>query len=71
MSWLWKSTAEAARLADRREARFVKIAREAHERARGELGPQKLKPRDWEHGSLPTSDRRDVTAPGPGRIERT
>ena len=48
MFWPWKSLAAAARLASEREARFVRIARQAHERARRDLGPQALKPRDWE-----------------------
>ncbi|NNM71332.1 hypothetical protein [Enterovirga aerilata] len=48
MIWPWRSPAELARRVARREARFVEIARVAYERARGELGPQKLKPRDWE-----------------------
>jgi hypothetical protein len=50
MSWSWRTPIQAAQRAAAREAHFVAIAREAHDRARGHLGPQRLKPRDWEFG---------------------
>jgi hypothetical protein len=50
MSWSWRSPEQAAQRAAAREAHFVAIGREAHERARRNLGPQRLKPRDWEFG---------------------
>ena len=53
MLWPWTSPKSAARLARDRKAGFVRIAREAHERSREELGEQKLKPRDWEDQSGP------------------
>jgi hypothetical protein len=50
-----------------RQARFVRIARAAHECARRDLGPQQLKPRDWEE--QPASDRvqRHTKTPGSWR----
>jgi hypothetical protein len=48
MPWPWNSSERATRLAEDRKARFVQIARDAHERARRELGDQKLKRRDWD-----------------------
>ena len=57
--WPWNSPVEAARRAAAREARFIGIAREAHERARRDLGPQQLKPRDWEAEPALASDRRE------------
>jgi hypothetical protein len=58
--WPWNSPVEAARRAAAREARFIGIAREAHERARHDLGPQQLKPRDWESEPTPANDRREA-----------
>jgi hypothetical protein len=34
----------------------VQIARDAHERARHDIGAQRLKPRDWEAGERPAPD---------------
>jgi hypothetical protein len=48
MRWPWHSPETTTRRADERKARFVRIAREAHERSRQDLGDQKLKPRDWD-----------------------
>ena len=48
MLWPWTSPERAARLAEEKKARFVRTAREAHERSRRELGEQKLKRRDWD-----------------------
>jgi hypothetical protein len=44
----WRSPAAARAIAEQRKARFAQIAREAYEHSRDALGPQKLKPRDWE-----------------------
>lgn len=51
MSWPWTSQTETSRRAADRKARFVQIARDAHDRARRDLGPQALKPRDWERAA--------------------
>jgi hypothetical protein len=58
MLWPWNSPAESDRRAAARDARFVQIAREAHERARCDLGAQRLKPRDWESGHVFAPDIR-------------
>lgn len=56
MRWLpWRSAAEAARIDANRRRRFVQVARDAHERTRGQLGPQPLKPRPWEAEPSPKS----------------
>lgn len=68
MHWPWTPHAEAARLAGERKARFIQLAREAHEGARQRLGPQKLKPRDWEPG--PCEDRRHLRAQRRGATQR-
>jgi len=48
VDWPWRSPKEAARRAAERDARFVRVGREAHERSRDQSGPQKLKPRNWD-----------------------
>lgn len=48
MLWPWTSSAAAARLSEARKQRFIKIAREAHERSREEIGKQKLRGRSWD-----------------------
>ena len=64
MSWPWTSTEEAARRRAERQARFVRIGRDAHESARRYLGPQQLKPRDWEVEPDFGKRRRPGDAPG-------
>ncbi len=56
--WLWNSLAESDRRAAARDERFVQIARDAHERARRDLGAQLLKPRDWESEHVFAPDTR-------------
>jgi hypothetical protein len=71
MVWPWRSPAEAARRAQDREARFVHIGREAYEGARRDLGPQQLKPRDWEGAEAPAAERQPDEGPAKRRPGQT
>ncbi|MDB5558899.1 MAG: hypothetical protein JWQ36_1833 [Enterovirga sp.] len=71
MVWPWRSPEEVARRAQDREARFVRIGREAYEGARRDLGPQQLKPRDWEDGEEPGTERQADGAPAERRPGQT